>query len=137
MIYFRQIESIEKTKKNLEKKTDKFKPLLSVYEEGFYSKQLKSVFDVMYENGNEIKSISKSNIRPHFYGICFTFNEKQYLFGVIGLDLIVLLFTLSSVLFGFLIFDIEESAFALLMYFFFLILTYKDIRVLKEFLDTL
>ncbi len=137
MIYFRPIESTEKAKKTLEEKTENFKPWFSVYEEGFYSKQLGNCFDIMYENGSEMKSISKSNIRPHFYGICFKFNEKQYLFGILGLDLVFLMFTLSSILFGVLIFDFEEAWFALLMYLFFLILTYKDIKVLINFLDTL
>lgn len=137
MIYFRPVENVEKIKKNLEQKTDNFKPLFSVYEEGFYSKQFKNVFDVMYENGNEMESFSKSNIRPHFYGFCFAFNEKKYLCGIFGLNLVFLLFTLYSVLFGVLIFDFEEAGFALLLYFFFLILTYKDIKVLIEFLDTL
>ncbi len=137
MIYFRPVENIEEAKKTLEKNTENFKPWFSVYEEGFYSKQFKNVLNIMYENGNEMESVSKSNIRPHFYGFYFILNEKQYLFGIFGLDLIILLFTLSSVLFGVLIFDFEEAWFALLMYFFFLILTYRDIKVLMNFLDTL
>ena len=137
MIYFRPVENIEEAKKTLEKNTENFKPWFSVYEEGFYSKQLRNCFDIMYENGNEMESISKSNIRPHFYGFYLTFNEKKYLCGIFGLDWVFLLFTLASVLFGVLIFDFEEAGFALLLYFFFLILTYRDIKVLMNFLDTL
>jgi hypothetical protein len=44
---------------------------------------------------------------------------------------------LASVLFGVLIFDFEEAGVALLLYFFFLILTYGDIKALINFLDAL
>lgn len=51
MIYFRPIENIEKSKEVLERKTENFKPILSDYEKGFYSKVYKNYVHIMYEDG--------------------------------------------------------------------------------------
>ncbi|MBQ8575764.1 MAG: hypothetical protein IJ447_06955 [Clostridia bacterium] len=137
MIYFRPIEDIEKAKGFLERKTGKFKPILSYYEEGFYSKVYKNYVHIMYEDGRQLESSKKDNIRPHFHGFCFTFKDKQYLFGVFCLDLALLLFVLGGILFGVFVFDFEEAWFGIGVYIIFLVLNIKNIKGLRNFLDTL
>lgn len=137
MIYFRPIESTEKVKKILDQKTEKFKPWFSVYEQGFYSKVCKNYVHIMYEDGRMVESSRQQNICSHFHGVCFSYNDRQYLFGVFCLDFSLLLFVLEAVLFGILVFDFEEAYFVFGVYILFLVLNIKNIKVLREFLDTL
>ncbi|MBP3938905.1 MAG: hypothetical protein IK955_05810 [Clostridia bacterium] len=137
MIYFRPIESISKAKRTLEEKTENFKPWFSVYEEGFYSKVCKNYVRIMYEDGRMMESSRLQNVCPNFHGIWFSYNDRQYLFGIFCLDFSLLLFLLGTVLFGMLIFDFEEAWFGFGVYITFFALNIKNIRVLREFLDML
>ncbi|MBQ5592174.1 MAG: hypothetical protein IIU80_04450 [Clostridia bacterium] len=136
MIYFRPIASIEEAKNTLEKKTEIFKPPFSVYEEGLYSKQYKNFFNVMYENGDEIDSV-RGHIRPHFYGFFFSFNEREYLLGLFYLDWFMLMILAEAILFIIFSFDFEALALVVFLHILVAVFNIKEIKELRNFLDTL
>ena len=138
MIYFRPIEDFEKSRGLLDKKTDGFKKgFPQVYDnEGFYSKTYKSCTHIMYVDEKQANA-SRGGIYTHFYGGCVRYNGRQYLLGVFCLDLSLLLMMLLAILFGILVFDLEEAGFIISFYIFVLILNIKSIKALREFLDIL